>query len=202
MAEIREWIAWAEAGNADEQENQAADGQKAVNQPGGSQAGGGQNAANQPGANQPADSRKSSGAALLTAQSGYAGILSIPSLGLELPVQDEWSYPALRKTPCRYYGAAKAGDLVVFAHNYERHFGNIKDMETEDEVFFTDMDGQLHSYAVDEVMVISPYEAETMTAGEWDLILFTCTYGGENRVAVRCRETMEQAAGQTLATGF
>ena len=172
VAEIREWIAWAEAGNAANQDNQAGDSQEA--------------------ANQPAAGRKSSGAALLTAQSGYAGILSIPSLGLELPVQDEWSYPALRKTPCRYYGAAKAGDLVVFAHNYERHFGNIKDMETEDEVFFTDMDGQLHSYAVDEVMVISPYEAETMTAGEWDLILFTCTYGGENRVAVRCREMAEK----------
>lgn len=135
-------------------------------------------------------------------QSGYTGILSIPSLDLELPVQDHWSYPALRKTPCRYYGAAQSDDLVIFAHNYDRHFGNIKDMQENDEVFFTDMDGQIHIYAVDEVIVISPYETETMTAGEWDLILFTCTYGGENRVAVRCQETMEKAAGQKLALEF
>ena len=137
-------------------------------------------------------------AASLAEGSGYTGILSIPSLGLELPVQDQWSYPALRKTPCRYYGAAQSDDLVVFAHNYARHFGTIKDMEAEDEVLFTDMDGQLHTYAVDEVMVISPYEAEAMTAGDWDLILFTCTYGGENRVAVRCREVMEEALEQSI----
>ena len=31
-----------------------------------------------------------------------------------------------------------------------------------------------------------------MTSGDWDLTLFTCTYGGQERYTVRC----------TLATGL
>lgn len=34
----------------------------------------------------------------------WLGWLSIPSLELELPVQAEWSYPALKTSPCRYAG--------------------------------------------------------------------------------------------------
>lgn len=41
----------------------------------------------------------------------YLGILSIPSLGLELPVLSDWSYPDLRKTPCRYTGSTSSPAL-------------------------------------------------------------------------------------------
>lgn len=135
---------------------------------------------------------------LTASQSGYSGILTIPSLDLELPVQDQWSYPALRKTPCRYYGSAADADLVIFAHNYQHHFGKLKQMAKWDEVQFTDIEGRLHRYQVDEVMVVAPDEAEQMTGGEWDLILFTCTYGGENRIAVRCTEKPESIEEQAI----
>ena len=31
----------------------------------------------------------------------YIGVLEFPALGLELPVIDAWSYPALKVSPCR-----------------------------------------------------------------------------------------------------
>lgn len=39
------------------------------------------------------------------AQQDYIGILTIPALGLELPVISQWSYPSLKAAPCRYAGS-------------------------------------------------------------------------------------------------
>lgn len=116
----------------------------------------------------------------------YIGYLSIPSLGLELPVMSEWSYPRLRTAPCRYSGSTKTGDLVIAAHNYSRHFGQIKNLKPGDEVSFTDLDGVVMDYRVAEVDTLNPTDVEEMTDSGYALTLFTCTYGGRSRVTVRC----------------
>ena len=116
----------------------------------------------------------------------YIGFLTVPGLELELPVMSDWSYPQLRKAPCRYYGTALGGDLVLMAHNYARHFGSISQLKEGDPVYFTDADGNVHCYAVAAVDVLVPTAVEEMTAGEFDLTLFTCTYGGKSRVTVFC----------------
>ena len=36
------------------------------------------------------------------------------------------------------------------------------------------------------LLILGATAVEDMTAGEYDLTLYTCTYGGENRVALRC----------------
>ena len=118
--------------------------------------------------------------------SGYIGYVSIPELSLELPVMSEWSYPKLRKAPCRYSGSTKTDDLVILAHNYSRHFGKISKLSIGDEVIFTDMNGVVTHYSVVETDTLSPYAVEEMTAGDYDLTLFTCTYGGKSRITVRC----------------
>lgn len=121
----------------------------------------------------------------------YVGYIAIPALGLELPVMSDWSYPQLRISPCRYFGSTKSDDLVIAAHNYARHFGNIKNLEPGDEVYFTDMDQVVSVYEVAEVDILSPTAVEEMTAGDYALTLFTCTYGGKSRVTVRCDRVQE-----------
>lgn len=116
----------------------------------------------------------------------YIGYLSIPSLGLELPVMSEWDYDRLKIAPCRYTGSTETNDLVIAAHNYSRHFGKIKTLQIGDNISFSDMDGRVSSYVVEEVSVLNPTAVEEMTSGEFDLTLFTCTYGGKSRVTVRC----------------
>ena len=116
----------------------------------------------------------------------YIGCLSVPGLELELPVMSDWSYPQLRKAPCRYYGTALGGDLVLMANNYARHFGYISQLKAGDPVYFTDADGNVHCYEVAVVDVLAPTAVEEMTAGDFDLTLFTCTYGGKSRVTVFC----------------
>ena len=126
----------------------------------------------------------------------YMGILRIPSLDLNLPVNSRWSYPLLRQTPCRYSGSAEANDLVIMAHNYARHFGHLNRLSVGDEVTFTDVEGGQYVYQVEECEILEPEESEEMTSGDWDLTLFTCTVGGQYRVAVRCSRTLVPAMGE------
>lgn len=116
----------------------------------------------------------------------YIGYISIPDLGLELPVMSDWSYPQLKISPCRYSGSAKTDDLVIAAHNYSRHFGNIGKLSVGDAVYFTDMEGEFSVYEVAEIDILSPADVEEMTDSGYALTLFTCTYGGQSRVTVRC----------------
>lgn len=116
----------------------------------------------------------------------YVGYLSIPAIELELPVMSEWDYPRLKIAPCRYTGSTKTGDLVIAGHNYTRHFGPLSRLSEGDQVIFTDMDGEIWVYEVAAVEVLAPTAIEDMTASGYDLTLFTCTYGGQSRVTVRC----------------
>lgn len=119
----------------------------------------------------------------------YIGIVQIPSLGLQLPVASDWSYPQLRTSPCRYSGSAYLDDLVICGHNYSSHFGSIKYLDAGAEVIFTDADGNVFIYEVCLVETMQPTAVTEMTSGEWDLSLFTCTIGGQSRVTVRCNKT-------------
>lgn len=114
------------------------------------------------------------------------GYLSMPTVELELPIMSEWSYEKLTIAPCRYYGTLRGKDLVLLAHNYDRHFGRLNDLKVGDSVYFTEMDGTVTAYKVVARDILDPYAVEEMTAGLYDLTLFTCTYGGRSRVTVYC----------------
>ena len=126
----------------------------------------------------------------------YAGVIAIPDLSLELPVIDQWSYARLKVAPCRQSGAAADGDLVIAAHNYKSHFGYLDRLEPGASVIFTDMEGTVYRYAVEEIRQLEPEDAEDVSSvfsSEYPLVLYTCTPGGKARVAVFCRwaETAE-----------
>ncbi len=126
---------------------------------------------------------------------GYIGILRIPALGLELPVIDGWSYPKLKIAPCRYTGSAYLDNLVIAAHNYQAHFGTLKNLLPGDTVTFTDMDGNVFTYAVTVLETLPPTAIGEMTDGGYDLTLFTCTLGGASRVTVRCERIPSSPTG-------
>lgn len=115
----------------------------------------------------------------------YVGVLEIPSLELSLPIQDEWSDRLLKYSPCRYEGTIYDG-MIIAGHNYKSHFAKLKQLLPGDEVRFIDLDGNIWNYVVSGTEVIAGYDVERMKSGDWDLTLFTCTYGGENRYTLRC----------------
>ena len=119
----------------------------------------------------------------------YIGVLDIPALELSLPIISEWSYDALQIAPCRYSGSAYLDNLVIAGHNYRSHFASLPQLQPGDSVTFTDMDGNVFSYEVSSLETLSPYAISDMTSGDWALTLFTCTVGGQSRLAIRCDRT-------------
>lgn len=125
----------------------------------------------------------------------YIGYLSIPALELDLPIMSEWDYTRLKIAPCRFSGSTKTNDLVIAGHRYARHFSPIERLSLGDDVYFTDMDGIITHYQVAEVNVIDPTAVEEVLESEFDLVLFTCTYGGASRVVVSCAKMEVTADG-------
>lgn len=117
---------------------------------------------------------------------GYVGCITVPALELVLPVADQWDYDQLALSPCRFSGATDTDDLVIMGHNYEGHFRALSELSQGDQVLFQNMDGVVTVYRVEAIEVLGPEAVEDMTAGVYDLSLFTCTYGGGQRVTVRC----------------
>ena len=116
----------------------------------------------------------------------YIGYMTIPSLELILPVMSEWSYENLQIAPCRYLGEVKTDDLIICAHNYAAHFRDIGTLSAGALVTVTDMNGFVTEYEVAEVLILSAYSIDEMESGGYPLTLFTCTYGGQSRITVRC----------------
>lgn len=114
----------------------------------------------------------------------YIGTLSIPSLGLKVPVQRNWSYENLSVSPCRYSGSAYADNLAIIAHTY--HFGKLSSLALDATITFTDMENNVFRYVVREKNTISPNDANEIAHSGYDLTLVTCTLSGTKRVAVYC----------------
>ncbi len=121
----------------------------------------------------------------------FVGTVQIPSLGLLLPIQNEWSKDNAKVSICRYKGSAYDNDLIVCGHNYVEHFGRLGELEMGSEVIVTDMNGISFHYEVTNIETLGAYDIEEMESGGWDFTMFTCTVGGSNRVTVRCEATGE-----------
>ncbi len=121
----------------------------------------------------------------------YIGSLSIPALDLQLPILAELDKEGMKTAPCRQFGSIQTDDLVIAGHNYGCHFGSLHHLKPDDRIQFTDMHGNAYAYAVRAVRVIQPTAVDEVKDSVWDLVLYTCTYGGGNRVMVGCRRVAD-----------
>lgn len=119
--------------------------------------------------------------------SGYklVGILKAPTVGVELPVLANWSYPLLNVAPCRYSGSLETGDLIILGHNYKSHLQPLERIGVGDRIEFTDVNGVAHHFKVASVENIHESDPEKL-ASEHPLVIFTCTRDGNHRIVVRC----------------
>ena len=124
----------------------------------------------------------------------YIGVISIPAIDIKLPVMSNWSYPKLKISPCREFGSSRTDDLVIAAHNYESHFGKLGSVSVGDNVIFTDMDGVENHYIVQKTDILQPTDVDAVEHSGYDLVLYTCTYGGKTRITVFCDRIAEPAA--------
>ncbi len=116
----------------------------------------------------------------------YDGYLTIPAIELEMPVTDNCDEDNLKYFLCRYSGDPYEGGMIIAGHNYKKSFRKLRDLAVGDEILFTTMDGEQFLYTVSEIEVIDGKGIDEMIDPEWDLTLFTCTFGGQERYTVRC----------------
>ena len=124
----------------------------------------------------------------------YIGYVVVPVRGLKLPVMAEWDYDRLKIAPCRQFGSSRTDNLVIAAHNYDTHFGKLRELSEGETVLFTDMEGIVSTYCVEKLETLSPDAVDTVLNSGYDLVLYTCTKGGRTRVIVFCDRAAETAS--------
>lgn len=115
----------------------------------------------------------------------YVGYISIPVLDLELPIQINWNYSKMRKSPCVHKGSISTNDLVIAGHAYKKHFGRLKNLNVGDQIIITNMNGDTFEYEVMAKEVIDGTKGKEILYSEYDLTLYTCTYLAKERVTIR-----------------
>ena len=94
--------------------------------------------------------------------------------------------PGRKPRACRQSGSSCTDDLVIVAHNYDNHFGRLKELSKGDTVIFTDMEGIVNTYCVEKIETLNPNEVDAVQNSGYDIVLYTCTKGGKTRVTVFC----------------
>lgn len=122
------------------------------------------------------------------------GIIEVPAIDLIYAlvegVEDENIGVAIGHFP----GTAMPGDVgncCLAGHNggrYGRYFGDIVDLNENDEILVTSMDGLVYTYKVHQKFIVEPtdtYVLEKQDSSSRVLTLVTCTNKGKQRLIVR-----------------
>ena len=118
------------------------------------------------------------------------GILTIPKIGITLPVLRDYSEDLLRVSVCIFEReTGEDGRMVLAGHDYKSHFGKIKTLVPGDAVDYETLSGGLRHYTVIEVTAIDPDDRAGLEAGEWDMTLLTCNRDLSKRILVRLGRT-------------
>ncbi len=115
------------------------------------------------------------------------GTLRIPSVDIDLPVLNDWSYDFLTVAPCRYSGSIETGDLVILGHSYRTHLRPLRQVQPGDSVELTDAAGTVHRYVVAETEILRGSDGNLLPSG-YPLTIFTCTADSKHRFLARCAE--------------
>ncbi|SFO17424.1 Sortase family protein [Pseudobutyrivibrio sp. UC1225] len=117
----------------------------------------------------------------------YIGVIEVERLGIKLPVLSSYTDADMKTTPCVYYGTRENGNLVIVGHNYNSQFGDFNLLDSREVITakLTLVDGSEYEYTSKLMENLEPDQIDEMLTGDWDLTLFTCSYSGEKRIAIR-----------------
>ena len=115
----------------------------------------------------------------------YIGILTIPAYKTEIPVASVWNEEKNRGIITRYYGSLTAYDLVLGADNVNGLFGFSKEITGGDSVFFTDTEGIIYTFTVEDVIHTKSITKDIITFE--GLTIFVRSRSGSDFIVVYCK---------------
>ena len=116
----------------------------------------------------------------------YVALLEIPSYGLRLPVAAQWDKTAVMTTPCRFYGSAYDGSLVIGGYDRSGYFDFFDRVYNDEVVKITDLTGCTYTYTVSRVERSETADGAVLLEGEWDLTLFVRDARYLEYILLRC----------------
>ena len=125
---------------------------------------------------------------------GYPVIakLEIPKINLETYVISEYSKEALGVSVTKFYGGNpnEVGNFCIAGHNYitKNMFHNINQLEEQNKIILTDLNGNRVEYEVYNIETVNPNETQCLsqkTNGKVELTLITCTKDSSKRIIVK-----------------
>lgn len=116
----------------------------------------------------------------------YVGLVEVPSLGVKLPIANQWDSAALIHFPCRYCGSVYSSDLILGGSNQAGQFDFCEKLQLDDTILITDMTGAEFHYRVSRIDRSNTADAMRLMDGDWALTLFTPDRYDGKYILVRC----------------
>ena len=123
------------------------------------------------------------------------GTIKIPKTGIEYPILEDMTTRSLEIAVVKLYGVGlnQPGNTTIVGHNYRNglFFSNNNKLQKGDTIDITDQSGETVTYAIYEMFMTSPNDAEYMqrdTEGAREISLSTCNNDSSQRLVILARE--------------
>lgn len=116
----------------------------------------------------------------------YVALVDIPTLGLTLPVANDWHSVKVLSGPRRFDGTVYDGSLIVGGVDQPGQFSGFSLLQLGDTVTVTDMTGLAFHYVIDRIDRSTSASEEILTAGTADLTLFVRNAYNLDYILLRC----------------
>ena len=132
-----------------------------------------------------------------TYMAGYEvmGTIEIPKTGIKYPILSEVTKKSLETSVAILYGVGlnQPGNTTIVGHNYRNglFFSDNKKLSKGDTIKITDQTGTTITYAIYDMYLTSPSDAEYMqrdTEGAREISLSTCTDDSSQRLIILAKE--------------
>ena len=117
----------------------------------------------------------------------FCGLVEIPAYGVTLPVYDSWETAKLSAYPCRFWGSAYDGSLIIGGADQAGQFDFLDLIDNGALVTFTDVTGAAFDYTVDIVERYDSIPAEVLMEEEPGLTLFVRDAYQLHYILLRCK---------------
>jgi len=101
-----------------------------------------------------------------------AGIIEMPQYDMKLPFCSSWDTKKSASLPCRFSGSVYDSSLIIGSVDEPGQFDFVKDIELNNVMYLTDMEGFRYTYLVAAIERSSSASAEKLITDEYDLTVF------------------------------
>ncbi len=126
---------------------------------------------------------------------GTVGKIEIPKTGVNIPILNQVTVEGMNNAPCLLYGTGSLnqnGNNLIVGHNFRNGtiFSNNKNLQLEDKIYITTLDGNRVEYTIYNKFVTTAEDVSYIkrdTNNKPEITLSCCTDDDEYRIIILAR---------------